>query len=119
LLELDLDLATLLHAPRPLAFMKDGTSTHSRDGDPIAAAMVANLPGAFRVRRIGALTAAEIAAASPKPLFLPARYTPYPFQMNATFPIPALPRDNPLIVERVALGDALFHDPALSKDGTI
>jgi cytochrome c peroxidase len=33
--------------------------------------------------------------------------------------MPALPRDNPLIAERVALGKQLFHETALSKDGTI
>ena len=39
--------------------------------------------------------------------------------MGATFPIPDLPRDNPLIEERVMLGEKLFHETALSKDGTI
>ena len=51
-LSLDFDLGTLFNAPRPLSFEKDGTATHSRDGDPIAAALVANLPGAFRVRQV-------------------------------------------------------------------
>src|SRR5258706_10728069 len=46
-LELDFDLARLLNAPRPISFAKDGSSTHSREGDPIAAALGANLPGAF------------------------------------------------------------------------
>jgi cytochrome c peroxidase len=113
-LELDFDLATLLNAPRPLSFGKDGSSTHSRDGDPIAAALVANLAGAFRVHRITALTDAEIAVAHPKPLYLPAKFTPYPFQMSATFPIPELPRDNPLTVERVELGKKLFFEKQLS-----
>jgi len=113
-LELDFDLASLLNAPRPLSFGKDGFSTHSRDGDPISAALVVNLAGAFRVHQITSLTDAEIAVAHPKPLYLPAKFTPYPFQMNATFPIPDLPRDNPLTVERVALGKTLFFDKQLS-----
>jgi cytochrome c peroxidase len=113
-LKLDFDLATLLNAPRPLSFGKDGSSTHSRDGDPIAAALAANLPGAFRVRKISALTDAEVAIAHPKPLYLPAKFTPYPFQISSTFPIPDLPQDNPLTVERVALGRALFFDKRLS-----
>jgi len=115
-LDLDLDLATLLNAPYPLAFGKDGSSTHSRDGDPLSAALVANLAGAFRVHRISALTDAEITLAHPKPLYLPEKITPYAFQMSATFPIPDLPRDNPLTVERVALGKALFFDPRLSRN---
>jgi cytochrome c peroxidase len=112
--ELDFDLASLLNAPRPLALGRDGSSTHSRDGDPIAAALVANLPGAFRVHRITQLNESEIAIAHPQPLYLPGKFTPYPFQMSATFPIPDLPRDNPLIVERVELGKALFFDKTLS-----
>jgi cytochrome c peroxidase len=39
--------------------------------------------------------------------------------MSGAFPLPDLPRDNPLIVERVALGKALFHETSLSRDGTI
>lgn len=118
-LEVDFDIAALLHAPRPLSFAKDGSSTHSRDGDPVVAALVANLPGAFRVRRVSAMTKAEIAAVHPKPLYLPPTFTPYPFQMSATFPIPDLPRDNPLITERVSLGEKLFHEKELSRDGSI
>ncbi len=113
-LELDFDLATLLNAPRPLAFGKDGSSTHSRDGDPISAALVVNLAGAFRVHKITSLTDAEIAVAHPKPLYLPEKFTPYPFQMSETFPIPDLPRDNPLTVERVELGKTLFFDKRIS-----
>ena len=114
--EMDFDLATLLNAPRPLSFAKDGSSTHSRDGDPISAALVANLSGAFRVHRITALTETEIAVAHPKPLYLPATFTPYQFQMSATFPVPDLPRDNPLTVERVELGKKLFFDKRVSTN---
>ena len=116
---LHFDLATLLNAPRPLSFKKDGTATHSRDGDPIAAALVANLPGAFRVQRIA--SAAPVARNLPPamPIDLPESFTPYPFTMSRTFPMPDLPRDNPLINERVSLGEKLFHEKALSRDGTI
>ena len=44
-----------------------------------------------------------------KPLYLPEKFTPYRFTMSGTFPVPDLPRDNPLIEERVALGKALFQ----------
>jgi cytochrome c peroxidase len=83
------------------------------------AALKANLPESFRVRRVRTMSETELAAADPKPLYLPEKFTPYPFQMSATFPMPALPRDNPLIAERVALGKQLFHETALSRDGTI
>lgn len=118
-LDLDFDLASLLNAPRPLSFAKDGSSTHSRDGDPVAAALVANLPGAFHVRAITAARAESLAARDIKPLYLPAHFTPFAFAMSARFPVPDLPRDNPLIMERVELGEKLFHERALSKDGSL
>ncbi len=112
--ELDLDLAALLNAPRPLSFAKDGSSTHSRDGDPVSAALAVNLAGAFHVHKITPLTDAEIAVAHPRPLYMPEKYTPYPFQMSAMFPIPDLPQDNPLLVERVELGRKIFFDRRVS-----
>ena len=39
--------------------------------------------------------------------------------MSSTFPIPDLPKDNPLLEERVTLGEKLFNETALSKDNTI
>jgi len=113
-MELDFDLATVLNAPRPLSFGRDGSSTHSRDGDPVSAALVKNLTGAFRIHHISALTDKEIAIAHPKPLYLPEKFTPFEFKMSATFPIPDLPHDNPLTVERVELGKKLFFDKRVS-----
>jgi cytochrome c peroxidase len=113
-LDLDFDLATVLNAPRPLSFGRDGSSTHSRDGDPISAALVKNLAGAFVVHRVSNLTDTEIAVAHPQPLYLPSKFTPYEFQMSSTFPIPDLPRDNPLLIERVELGEKLFFDKCVS-----
>ena len=116
--ELDFDLATLLNAPRPLSFAKDGSSTHSRDGDPVCAALKINLPGAFAVHRISNLNDSEIAVAHPKPLYLPKKFTPYQFKMSATFPIPDLPRDNPLIAERVELGEKLYFSTSAFRSTT-
>lgn len=113
------DLASLFNAPRPLSFAKDGATTHSREGDPVAAALVANLPGAFRVSRQIAAAPTVGSAPAVQPIDLPEKFTPYRFTMSRTFPIPDLPADNPLIEERVALGRTLFHDTALSRDGSI
>jgi cytochrome c peroxidase len=60
-----------------------------------------------------------MAVAPTKPLYLPTQFTPYPFKSSATFPVPDLPRDNPLTVERVALGKELFHETTLSRDSSI
>lgn len=113
------DLANLLNAPRPLSFENDGTATHSREGDPIAAALVANLRGSFRVHRF-ASSAPFVRKLPPvTPIDLPGKFTPFRFTMSRIFPIPDLPRDNPLIEERVTLGEKLFHEKALSRDGSI
>lgn len=113
------DLANLFNAPRPLSFEKDGAATHSREGDPIAAALVANLPSAFRVIRQQSATPALGSTAPVVPIDFPETFTPYRFTMSRSFPMPDLPRDNPLIEERVSLGKRLFHDTALSRDGSI
>jgi len=113
------DLHTLLGGPQPLSFIKDGLSTHSHDGDPVVAALKANLPASFKLQQIFS-TNPSIARPSPlKPLYLPARHTPYRFTISSYFPIPPLPRDNPLLEERIALGERLFNDTALSRDGTL
>ena len=115
---LDLDLGLLLNAPRPISFAADGTSTHSRDGDPISVALAGNLRGAFRVRRTrSGITNSFAAAQPPKPLYLPAAHSPFRFRMSPAFPTPDLPPDNPLTVERVTLGQELFHDWRLSANG--
>jgi len=116
---LDFDLGALLNVPRPLSFQHDGTATHSRPGDPVAAALVANLPTAFHLVRTLSMAPAISLPTSIKPLYMPEKFTPYRFTFNASFPIPDLPRDNPLTVERVALGQRLFHETALSANGAI
>jgi len=114
-----LDVPALLSAKTPLSFTKDGLSTHSHEGDPIVAALKSNLSAAFTLKAISS-SLPEISRPSPvKPLYLPAKHTPYRFTMSSYFPIPPLPRDNPLIEERIALGQKLFHDTALSRDGTL
>lgn len=117
--EIDFDLFSLLNVPLPLSFQRDGSSTHSREGDPIAKRLVQNLPGAFRVRRFYSNIPEIMRASDIKPLYMPTSYTAYPFKISRTFPIPNLPRDNPLIQERVDLGEKLFHETGLSRDGTI
>ena len=116
-LALDLDVTTALNAPQAISFAQDGSSTHSRDGDPLAARLRGNLPGAFRVHAVTELNEAEIAQAHPRPKYLPEHYTPFEFKLGATFPIPELPRDNPLLVERVDLGRTLFFDRQLAING--
>lgn len=117
--EVDCDLAALFNAPRKISLAQDGTATHARAGDALVPALRANLPGAFRVRQVRSSLPAISQPSALKPLYLPPTYTPYHFTMSASFPIPDLPRDNPLLEERVALGKALFHEVDLSRTGTM
>lgn len=117
-LSISFDLKRLLSHPRALSFEKDGNSTHSHPGDPIASALIANLPGSFAVRGVS-YPPAEVPLEAVTPLYLPEKFTPFPFKMSRRFPMPSLPRDNPLLTERVALGKSLFNDPTLSRDGSI
>jgi cytochrome c peroxidase len=117
--EISFDVATLIHGVKPLSFAQDGVSTHSQPKDPIAAALVANLPAAFALSSMTSHVPDIARPSDIRPIDLPAKHTPFRFQMSRTFPVPALPRDNPLLVERVALGEKLFNDPALSRDGTL
>ncbi|MGV3658874.1 MAG: MbnP family protein [Prosthecobacter sp.] len=117
--EIGFDVVAALSATTALSFAKDGVSTHSQPGDPISAAMKANLPVAFALKAVTSHVPDIARPSEIKPIDLPARFTPFPFKMGSTFPVPALPRDNPLIQERVALGERLFNDTALSRDGTL
>ncbi|MDP4722113.1 MAG: cytochrome C peroxidase [Akkermansiaceae bacterium] len=110
-----LDAQKLLQA---LSFEKDGTTTHSREGDPIAARLKANLQPAFRIAAIreGGMPPPPN---PPAPIDLPANPEGYPITLPKHIPLPALPSDNPLLTTRVALGEKLFHETQLSKNNSI
>ncbi|MEN8737508.1 MAG: MbnP family protein [Akkermansiaceae bacterium] len=112
------DLESLLTRPRAISFQKDGHSTHSHPGDPIASALVANLQSTISLRGVfypdGTPTTEQV-----KPKYLPKTFTPFPFKMSKRFPRPHLPMDNPLLAERVELGKKLFFDPILSGDRNV
>ena len=118
-LTLDFDLGSLFNSPRSISIHRDGVSTHSRENDPLADNLAANLRGSFRVRQFLSSVPAPAPAKNRRPIELPEKYKPFRFQMAATFPMPDLPMDNPLIEERVSLGQKLFQDPAFSKDNSI
>ncbi len=120
-IELRFNAATLIDGPRPLSFAKDGASTHSKDDDPVAQALKENLVSAFslvkvrdpqRERDPASQTGLEAAR-------LPTASTPYQLPLSPSFPSPALPEDNPLTAQRVELGRRLFHEKALSRDGSL
>ncbi len=92
---------------------RDGNSTHSRPGDPIAARMKANLTSVFAVRAVKTDVFQELTSA-PAPAISTAKTTPYHLEISQRLPKASLPADNPLTVEGIELGRRLFHDPRLS-----
>ena len=63
-----------------------------------------------KIATLGPAPSAKAPAAEKTFHNLPEKFTPYRFTMSVTFPVPDLPRDNPLIEERVALGKAPIRD---------
>lgn len=119
---LNLDLATVFG---DLMLDRDNASTHSREGDELADWLRGNVERAFTASRAGGLQPPAVGDSLPKTATAsrrseaaaPAKVigTPYRFTMSTAFPKPALPLDNPLTEEGVALGRRLFNDPLLSR----
>ncbi len=108
-LRLELDAQTLLAG----VLSKDSLATHSREGDPLAAQLRGQVEKAFRVVTVSH-DLYQAAEAAEKAATLPPGTHAYPLAITERFPKPALPADNPLTVEAVALGKKLFHDTRLS-----
>lgn len=93
--------------------VRDGASTHSRAGDPIAPAMASRAAKSFR------LVASEDGVVRTTAHFpgavYPAGTTPVQLALPRGVPQPELPLDNPLTKEGIALGEKLFFEKLLSK----
>jgi cytochrome c peroxidase len=119
-IHLAFELGKVLTAQR-LATNDGSDSTHSGSDDSVAARLVNGVQRSFfwleatRTAVAKPTTPAEKVAAAGKLDATSA--TPLPFHVPAGFPQPNLPDDNPLTVEGVALGRALFYDRRLSRGG--
>jgi cytochrome c peroxidase len=114
---IDFDLPSLLS---PLTLSPENDTTHSRPGDAVAAHLFRSLPGALRFVSLTPTPQEPRKNPTPSPETPSSnKTTPLPFPTPAGFSTPALPHDNPLTVEGVALGKALFHDTRLSRNATI
>jgi cytochrome c peroxidase len=118
LLRIGFHLGKILDGPRPISLERDGFSTHSQPGDPLAESIVANLPGAFSWR--GAATATK-PGSPPQPGTglpkIPGEGTPGLTRWEGAFPPPV----HRIAADRAAieLGRRLFHEGALSRNGEI
>jgi cytochrome c peroxidase len=114
ILELSVDVAGLFAG----RLAEEATSTHSRAGDALASTLRANVEKAFSVQDVDGHIAASglvqgrgerrVAVATARDAH------PYRFTLSSNFPIPDLPRDNPLTEEGVELGRRLFSERLLS-----
>ena len=113
-IRLALDLDRVL-APRPIAADDGSASTHSAANDPLAAELAQRTERAWfwLEATAGAAEASGAAAAAAKEIFA----TPVAFTVPAGWPQPALPADNALTREGIALGEQLFFDVRLSARG--
>lgn len=113
-LELEFDL---LKALKGIDLAKDGTSTHSREGDLLAPKLAASIARAFRARRVS-YDVFQTPAYTETPTPAPAGTHPLSPTITQRFPQVRLPADNPLTQEGVDLGRRLFHDTRLSINNT-
>jgi cytochrome c peroxidase len=112
------DLAKVLGGLR-LAANSALESTHSGSGDTLAPQLGAALERAwFWLGAQPTAPAGPTAAEELPPAAAIAGTTPLGFTVPTGFPQPSLPLDNSPTREGVALGEALFGDPRLSRDGT-
>lgn len=112
-LTLAFNVDQLFEGRNRIGISRETASTHSRSGDALAVGLSENLGNAFAVVRVESQLHPGAISTSRRVEMAPGA-TPYRFRFSKLFPQPLLPRDNPLTREGVALGDSLFHDPALS-----
>ena len=123
-LSIDIDVGRLIDAAAPGGMAAGETaSTHSRKEDAVLQRIASVLPAVFVksfVQSQGApstTVASPMAGAASAAPSLPAGN--YPWSSPPGFPQASLPADNPLSAAGVALGQRLFSDRRLSKDGSI
>ncbi len=110
-----LDVAAILDRGNVL---KESTSTHSRDGDPLAATLMDRTTKSFRVLGVQTDLYQPVDPAPNVVRTVPTSATPYRLHISERLPKVNLPADNPLTVEGVALGRRLFHEPRLSRNNS-
>jgi cytochrome c peroxidase len=128
-ISLALDLSRVIGNER-LAADDGSESTHSGDGDDLAPRLGNAMEHAFffldavagvaDVDRPGSTSSATSLPSADSPLAGARGYegTPLGFTVPAGWPQPALPADNSLTVEGVALGERLFSDVRLSGNSS-
>lgn len=120
---IEIDTAELL---KSVTWNTGGMASHSREGDSVMAAIRSGIPYSFKVSSKGSsdksepehLTSSE-KTSNLAQVRIGKNVTPFAFTIPTGFPIPDLPKDNPLTKEGVSLGKKLFFDKRLSGNNTI
>ena len=113
------DFQEVFSQPWPLHLSAENCSTHSRTNDFLADQLRENVVSAFRLVQTAGTSITPVDAV-PAPaealstIVMAPDAHPYRLTISAFFPRPALPRDNPLTEEGVALGRRLFNEARLS-----
>ncbi|MBX3381329.1 MAG: hypothetical protein KF805_14635 [Phycisphaeraceae bacterium] len=111
------DVARLFDRPNRIIIHHAGgaDSTHSGEDDPLAGLLAMNIAGSFSFAGLsqGQSRNNQLEEQSAP---IPAGTRRYFFAVPQGFGEPALPRDNPLTLEGVALGKKLFFDKSLSAN---
>jgi hypothetical protein len=112
-LRLALNVAKIFDGQNEIHLLDNNSTTHSRSGDPLASKLCQNIERAFLVE---SFTPRQISQTQPARVeaLVASDATPYKLIISSSFPRPALPLDNPITEEGVALGRRLFFDPQLS-----
>lgn len=95
--------------------LQEATSTHSRDGDPLALMLKKRVARSFRVKGVEFDLYQKPEPAPSLTRALPAGTTPLPVRISERLPKVNLPEDNALTIEGVALGQRLFEESKLSR----
>lgn len=114
-LALDFDVAKLFSTPNIILVRHASgeDSTHSAENDPLAPRIATNITQAFQIR--GLTKGISAPRIQPEPIADPPAGTlRYYLKIPKGFGPPALPPDNPLTVQGVALGEKLFFEKRLS-----
>ncbi len=116
-LTIGFDVAKVFAGARPVVIRHEagGDSTHSGKGDQLAADLAANIPRAFSFGEVS-LNSQVRDPETPAAVEPPAGTRRFYLKIPPNYPEPPMPRDNPLTVEGVALGEKLFFERRLSAN---
>jgi len=123
-LQLPLEVDKFLSGANAIQLSDATETTHSRINDLLAGRLGRNIENAFS-SSVGQASSLSLISEKMETGTLPVLQTliapgatPYRFTISKSFPMPDLPRDNPLTVEGVALGSRLFFDRRLSANNS-